>query len=230
MKYITTTVAFFLFIISAVQAQNEAELVKSVKAKLDKVQNYQASGKMHVDVSFIKAPPSAVTVYYKKPDQFKIIKKNGVSILPKGGVSVNINSLLFASDYTVVPAGTATVQGTPTKVVKLLPLDESSDIVLTTLYIDEKNTVIKKANVTTKESGTYGMDLSFGKYIAWGLPDKVVFSFNTKDYKLPKGVTFEYDKGDSKKQPSVQNKKGKVELTYSNYIINKGVDSKVFAK
>src|SRR6478609_1566723 len=103
-------------------AQPEAELVKKVKAKLDKVTDYQASGKMSIDVSFIKAPPSAVTVFYKKPDKFKLIKKNGVSILPKSGVNANVNALLLTSNYTVVPAGSATLQGISTKVVKLLPL------------------------------------------------------------------------------------------------------------
>ena len=63
----------------------------------------------------------------------------------------------------------------------------------------------------------------------WGLPDKVIFSFNTKDYKLPKGITFEYEKGDDKKkQEALKNKKGKVEITYSGYTINKGVDDKIF--
>ena len=61
------------------------------------------------------------------------------------------------------------------------------------------------------------------------LPDKVIFSFNTKDYKLPKGVTFDYDDG-AKKKPgdNLKNKKGKVEITYSEYLINKGVDDAIF--
>jgi hypothetical protein len=66
------------------------------------------------------------------------------------------------------------------------------------------------------------MEMQFGKYAEWGLPDKVIFSFNTKDYKLPKGITLEYDDG-SKKQGLPKNKKGKVEISYSSYVINKGV-------
>lgn len=31
--------------------------------------------------------------------------------------------------------------------------------------------------------------MSYGAFGQYGLPDKVVFSFNTKDYKLPKGIT-----------------------------------------
>ncbi len=34
-----------------------------------------------------------------------------------------------------------------------------------------------------------------------GLPDQIIFSFNTQDFKLPKGVTFDYDDGTAKKKP-----------------------------
>jgi outer membrane lipoprotein-sorting protein len=225
---------YFIFLFSIFAnllfAQDENGLIKAVKTKLNKVADYQANGRMSVDVSFINAPASNVMVYYKKPDQFKINKEGGISILPKGGVSVNINSLLTGDDYAVVPAGSAIIKGITTKVIKLLPLAETSDVVLTTLYIDEKSLLIRKATVTTKESGSYEMELDFGRYAAWGLPDKVVFLFNTKDYKLPKGLTFEYENGNTKKEKTIKNKKGRVEVIYTNYIINKGISDKVFAE
>ena len=217
-----------LMVSNYLYAQDEIELVKKVKAKLDKVNDYTAEGKMRIDVSFIDAPDSKVMVYYKKPDKFKVKKNGGISILPKGGVSINLGTLLGNENYDIVPGKDFKLNGTNTKVVKLLPQNENSDVVLTTLYIEEKNLVVRRATVTTKESGTYEINLNYGKYLDWGLPDKVVFSFNTKDYKLPKGLTFEYEKGDNKKAEALKNKKGKVEITYSGYTINKGVDDKVF--
>jgi len=183
---------------------------------------------MKIDVSFIDAPDSKVTIYYKRPNKFKVRKSGGISILPKGGISVNAGTLLGNTNYDVVPGQDTKLSGTDVKVVRLLPRDENSDVVLTTLYIEEKNLVIRKATVTTRESGTYEIELSYGKYLDWGLPDKVMFSFNTKDYKLPKGITFEYEKGDKKKEDTLKNKKGKVEIIYSSYSINKGIDDKVF--
>lgn len=209
-------------------AQQAADLVNKVKAKLDKVNDYTAQGKMKIDVSFIDAPESKVTVYYKKPNRFKVKKNGGISILPKGGVSVNIGTLLSGEQYDVIAGKDVKLNGIETKVVKLLPQNESSDMVLTTLYIEEKTLVVRRATVTTKESGTYEIDLNYSKYMDWGLPDKLVFSFNTKDYKLPKGLTFEYEKGDKKKAETLKNKKGKVEISYSTYAINKGVDDKNF--
>ncbi|MBX9781862.1 MAG: hypothetical protein K2X48_01080 [Chitinophagaceae bacterium] len=203
-----------------------AELVKKVKAKLDKVNDYVATGKMKTDVVFIKAPISNIKAYYKKPNKFQVKRDGGLSLLPKGGVSINISSLLLTDDYTAINAGNGTIDNLPVRIIKLLPLTETSEVVLTTLYIDEKALLIRKASTTTKDNGTYDMQLSFGKYADWGLPDKVIFSFNTKDYKLPKGVTLEYDDG-SKKPELPKNKKGKVEITYSAYVINKGVSDEM---
>ena len=52
-----------------VNAQTEEALLKKVKARLDKVTDYEASGKMKLDVSFINAPESKVTIYFKKAEQ-----------------------------------------------------------------------------------------------------------------------------------------------------------------
>ena len=221
--------AGLLVLTSTVFAQNEEALLQKVKSRMNKVTDYEAAGKMKLDVSFINAAESNVTIYFKKPNKFKVKKAGGISILPKGGVSVNMASLLPVGAYQTVPAGRAVVGGKQTTLVKLIPTEESSDVVLSTLYIDERDEVIRKAVVTTKESGTYDVQMAYGKYVAWGLPDKVVFSFNTNDYKLPKGITFEYEKGgDKKPEENTKNKKGMITISYENYKINKGVDDKNF--
>jgi outer membrane lipoprotein-sorting protein len=211
-------------------AQDMNALVKRVKTKLDLVNDYEADGNMKTDVSFIKAPIGKVKVYFKKPNYFRLKKNGGISLLPKGGVSVNMSSLIATNDFVAIAAGESMVNGTNTKVVKLLPSNDNSDIVLTTLYIDEANLLVKKAITTTKENGTYEMEMRYGAFAQYGLPEKVIFSFNTKDYKLPKGVTLEFD--DNEKPISdaqkMKNRKGRVEITYSNYSINKGVSDSMF--
>jgi outer membrane lipoprotein-sorting protein len=211
-------------------SQDMTALVMKVKTKLDQVNDYEADGKMKTDVAFIKAPVGKVKVFYKKPNKFRLKKDGGISLLPKGGVSVNMNSIFTTSDFVALAAGEAMVGGTKTKVVKLLPSNENSDIVLTTMYIDEANLLVKKAITTTKENGTYEIEMIYGQFAQYGLPDKVVFAFNTKDYKLPKGITLEFD--DNEKQltdaEKIKNKKGRVEITYTNYVINKGIADSVF--
>jgi hypothetical protein len=203
-------------------AQDAKELLQKIQKKMDQVKDYVATGTMKTDVVFIKAPISKIKALYVQPDRFEIQRDGGVSLLPKGGVSVNLRSLVLTNNFTIVDAGTAVYEKTPVRVLKLLPLDEKSDIVLSTLYIDEKQLVIRKSFTTTQQNGTYEMEMIYLKNIQWGLPDKVVFSFNTKDYKLPKGITLEYDDG-SKKNTLPKNKKGRVEIVYNDYQINKGL-------
>jgi hypothetical protein len=214
--------SYLLLPASYSSAQTAADLVKKVRAKMDKVNDYVATGKMKTDVVFIKAPIANIKSYFKKPNRFKIKRDGGISLLPKGGVSVNVSSLLLTDEYTAIDAGQTILNKIPVRIIKLLPLNDNSDVVLTTMYIDEANLLIRKSSTTTKDNGTFDMEMQFGKYAEWGLPDKVIFSFNTKDYKLPKGITLEYDDG-SKKQEFPKNKKGKVEISYSSYVINKGV-------
>ena len=210
--------------------QDMTPLVMKVKAKLDQVNDYEADGRMKTDVAFIKAPIGKVKIFYKKPNKFRLKKEGGISLLPKGGVSVNMNSIFSITDFVALAAGEAIIGGAKTKIVKLLPSNENSDVVLTTLYIDETNFLVKKAVTNTKENGTYEIEMSYGQFAQYGLPDKVVFGFNTKDYKLPKGITLEFD--DEEKPVSeavkIKNKKGRVEIVYTNYIINKGISDTVF--
>lgn len=215
---------------TGVQAQDMTALVTKVKAKLDQVNDYEAEGNMKTDVSFIKAPIGKVKVYFKKPNKFRLKKEGGISLLPKGGVSVNMSTIITTSDFVALAAGEAVIDGFKTKIVKLLPTNEASEIVITTLYIDEPNLLVRKAITTTKENGTYEMQMSYGAFANFGLPQKVVFSFNTKDYKLPKGITLEFDDNEKplSEAQKLKNKKGRVEITYSNYVVNKGIADSFF--
>lgn len=134
---------FFCFIFSATinsgNAQDAAVLAQKVKAKLATVNDYQANGIMKTDVSFMKVPQSDVMVYYKKPNKFRIKKQDGITVTPKGGVSINLNSVIAGDNYAAVNAGTGTINGTAVTIIKLLPLDENSEVVVSTLYIDEKS-------------------------------------------------------------------------------------------
>lgn len=230
-KFFDVSVLAFavLFFSGSVKAQTAEELIAKVKAKLEKVNDYQANGKMKTNVIFIKAPIANVKVYYKKPNKLRINNEGGISFIPKGSMNINLNNIFVnTTGFDIIDIGKE--EKTNLRIIKLLPKDENSDVVLSTVYIDETQSLIKKAKTTTRENGTYELEMSYGKYADFGLADKVIFSFNTKDYKLPKGITFDYDDG-SKKQENpdkLKNKKGKVEIVYSAYVINKGVSDTVF--
>lgn len=227
-------VLFFLMYIVSIPnnlfSQNSNALLDRVRNKLSLVNNYEANAIMKTDVSFLKVPQANVKVYFKKPDKIKIKNEKGISFVPKGAVTINLNSIVSGNDFTVIDAGISNVNGMAVKVLKLLPGNEADNIILSTIYVDEKNAVIIKAITTTKDNGTYELDMKYGRFITYGLPDEVVFIFNTKDYKMPKGLTFDYDDASAQKNIDDKNKDkhGKIEIDYSSYIINKGVSDEIF--
>jgi outer membrane lipoprotein-sorting protein len=226
----TLLVFILLFTVQHTFAQTADEIVAKLKAKLVSVKDYEAVGKLKTDVAFLKIPISAVRIFYKYPDLFRIKKDGGISVLPKGGIKVNMSATIADGNYTALLAGRIKWKDQDLAMVKLIPNDMNSDVVLTTLYVDDKAMLIRKSITSTKENGTYEMEMDYGKYAKWGLPDKAIMIFNTKDYKLPKGITFEYDAGVGNKQksPKPLSNKGRIEIIYQSYEVNKGLKPEVF--
>lgn len=220
-------ILFLLLFSRCAYTQSAEGLLQQVRQKLELVNDYEAKGKLRTNLLFIKAPIVSVQIFYKKPNKFKIINENGFSFIPKSMVNLNLNKFFSSvGDYELLDGGIEA--GTNLRVIKLLPIDENSEWVLSVLFINEKNKLVYKIRNTTRESGTYELQLTYGNFIEFGLPDKIAFSFNTKAYKLPKGMTWDYDIGNDKVKNSGVPKKGNVEILFSTYKINKGIADAVF--
>jgi outer membrane lipoprotein-sorting protein len=219
----------FYFLLLNARTQDPALLIKQIQVRLEKINDYEADARFKTEISFLKVPDAAVKIYYKKPDKIKIKNQNGISLVPKETVSISLYSLVN-SHYKALDAGSDMIQGIPVRIIKLLPSDENGELVLATLYIDTRRLLVLKAKTTTRENGTNELELYYGNFLQTGLPDKIVFSFNTQDFKLPKGVTFDYDDGTAKKKAAEtgKNQRGKIEITYLNYSINKGLADSLF--
>jgi outer membrane lipoprotein-sorting protein len=228
MKKLTVFIVGLLLIQFSVNAQSNA-LIERVTKKLNLVNDYVATGIMKTDVAFIKASLGKVKVYFKKPNLLKVKKEGGISLLPKGGVSVTINSLLNNKQYIAIESGVQVYKGKSLQAIKLIPTDDKLDWVISTLWIDPVDALVYKTFTTTKENGTYEITMEYGEYANFGLPSKVIFGFNTKDYKLPNGITLEFGDDDpAAKQKVLKQKKGTIEITYASYVINQGVSNSMF--
>jgi outer membrane lipoprotein-sorting protein len=210
-------------------AQDPVEIVREIRTKLDKINDYEADARFKTEISFLKVPDADVKIYYKKPDKIKIKNQNGISLVPKETTSISLYGLVN-SPFQALDAGSDQVQGIPVRLIKLLPTDENAELVLATLYVDTRRMLVLKAKTTTRENGTNEVELFYGKFLSLNLPDKIIFSFNTQDFKLPKGVTFDYDDGSAKKKApeTTGNQRGKIEISYTSYRVNKGLSDELF--
>jgi outer membrane lipoprotein-sorting protein len=221
---------FFYTQASATEAE---QLFKEMRQKLNGVNDYVADVKMKIDVSFMRIPPLNGKLYFKAPDKMRLDRKGGISILPKNGMNMTLNNLIPSDNVAVIDAGYATLGDKKVHIIKLVPENDERGIILTKVWVDEERMLALRTETTTRDNGTINMDLEFGKYASVGLPDKVTFLIDVKDYKLPKGVTMDYDGNADvpvNKKAVGKPKKGKIEITYLSYSINKGIPDAVFTK
>lgn len=208
------------------------ELYQKMKAKLALVTDYSADVKMKINISYMRVPTLTGKLYYKAPNKMKLDRRGGIAIMPKKGVSFNINSVVPEDDATVIDAGYDEVDGRKLHVIKIIPNNDEGDVILTKIWVDEARLLALKSETTTRENGTVKMELAFDAYEKLALPDKVIFYLDEQEYKLPKGMTMDYEVPDIansvKNAKGGKRKKGKIEITYLRYEVNKGLKDSLF--
>jgi len=209
------------------QSKDPDLLLKKVKEEFSKVKNYQVDVNIKVDVDFIKVPETKAKIYFKQPDKIHF-DAEGFAMLPKEGINFSPLSFL-KKNYTSIYEKEENIDGNPVSVIKVIPSSEKGDIVLTTLWIDQVENIIRKVESTTKSNGTFTIELKYedGKREFY-LPKAIIFSFNIDKMNLPKA--FNSDTETETKKNLGKTTTGKVFITYSNYIINKGIPDNMFEK
>jgi len=74
-------IALFSFLLMSIGSTTEHQdvnaIIQQVKAKIELVNDYEATGKMKTNVSFLKVPEADVKIYFKKPNKLKIKNEKG---------------------------------------------------------------------------------------------------------------------------------------------------------
>jgi outer membrane lipoprotein-sorting protein len=223
-------ILFCFFTVIQARAGDATELFYSLRAKVLAVKDYTADVKMKIDVTYMRVPQLKGTLYFKSPDKMRLERHGGLSIFPKKNINLTLGNLIPAGKVVVLDVGYTTKDGKKLRILKVIPEDEQSNIVLTKLWVDEDQMLVRRTETTTRNDGTVIMDLEFGNYIPYALPDKVTIFMDVKDYKLPKGVAMDYN---NEVQPDAKIKndkgtKGTIQITYLKYIINSGLSDGIF--
>lgn len=220
---------FFISIqIGFSQSKNPDEIINSVIANFNKVNDYQVDVNIKVDVELIKVPETKAKIYFKQPDKVHL-KAEGFAMLPKNGMEFSPSSLI-KKDYTAIYEQDVDLNGHKTSIVKVIPLGDQGEVILSTYWIDQKKQVIRKVESTTKTNGTFTIDFTFDDKIKYPLPSKIIFSFNMDKMNLPATITGETnnEEPDNKNKNMGSTTKGQVIVNYSNYVVNKGVPDSIF--
>ncbi len=225
-------VALLLLFNVHIHAQDNAtQLFYALRTKVLAVHDYIADVNMKINVTYMRLPDLKGKLYFKYPDKIRFERTGGISILPKKNMNIAMSSLVPQGKVVVIDAGYDTLAHKRVHVLKVVPDDENSNIILARLWIDEQNLVALRTETTTKD-GTARMELSYGAYIKYALPDKVILYLDVKDYKMPKGVTMDYDDNETnaviKNKSNKKTTKGTIHISYLKYTINAGVKDNFF--
>ncbi len=220
----------FLMIIFSIgefspQSKDPDEILEGVKAAFKKIVDYEVDIRVKIDVDFLKVPDSEAKLYFKQPNKIHVESKK-FALLPRQGLDFSPLGLLSVK-YTALYEQEDTIRNIPTSVVKIIPLGNDGDIILSTFWVDQSRNLIIRVESTKKPTGTFTIDFTYEKYDDYyELPSKMEFTFTVDRMMFPRGMDGQSDDEDSNDKSD--SKTGKVYITYANYKVNQGLPDELF--
>jgi outer membrane lipoprotein-sorting protein len=203
-------------------------MLERVKEEFKKIENYKADITVKVDIPFIKMPERKATLYFKQPDKIHI-ESEGFAMLPKEGIKFSPISL-FETEHTSFYEREEKIGNINVAVVKVIPLNDKSDLVLSTLWIDPVKNLILKVESSRKPTGTFIIEFDYTE-IEKGhhLPETIEFTFSIDPSMFHSRKPAEMKPDENKGlDDSSKVKTGKVFIYYSNYEVNQEIPDSLF--
>lgn len=217
---------FFITIQLFPQTPDPKAVLDKIVKHFNQVKDYEVYIKVIVNVDFLKVPESNAKLFFKQPDKVRI-KSESFALLPKEGLDFSPTTIL-SKNYTAFFEKHDTYNNSKVSVIKVIPLGQTSDVILSTLWIDESKHLIRKIETTTKSSGTYMIELKYDKgEFSHILPSEMLFTFNVNQLNIPTSFTGDINNNKNKKK-SEKPVVGTVKVYYNNYLINKDLKDSIF--
>jgi outer membrane lipoprotein-sorting protein len=209
------------------QSKDPDVILNRVKEAFTIIEDYEVDVHIKIDVEFLKAPEGDAKLYFKQPDKIHV-ESEKFALLPKQGLDFSPVALLDEK-YTAIYEGDTTVNNIQTCIVKIIPIGSDSDVILSTLWIDQSRNLIMKVESSRKPTGTYTIEFTYEKYQdKYDLPSLMHFSFTVDRMGLPKGMGGQLEAENGKTKEKTGPVIGNVYLNYSNYIVNQNLPDDLF--
>ncbi len=217
LKIVLFALAGFLINFS-LRAQDADLLLKALAGNMDKISRFEADAVIKVDVDFISIKDRKMKVKFVSPDKFTF-DVEGLALLPKKGLQMDYLQIL-KTKFTAIEVGEEVIKINKTRIIKVIPEAEDSDVILAQLWIDPELSRIMRMKTYTRKSGSYVIDFEYNDNLR-PLPDITTVSFEISNMTFPtKAMNEIMTKG--LQMPDSLPKKATVTVLYSNYkIVNK---------
>jgi outer membrane lipoprotein-sorting protein len=217
---------FFSVSESSPQSKDPDEILDRVKAAFKMIEDYEVEIQIKIDVEFLKVPDSEAKLYFKQPGKIHV-ESEKFALLPRQGLDFSPLGLI-SGKYTALYEREDTIRNLPTSVIKIIPLGNDGDIILSTFWVDQTRDLIIRMESTKKPTGTFTIDFTYEKYgDNYELPSQMEFTFTVDKMMFPRGMDGQSDADDDNDNES-DSTTGKVYITYANYKVNQGLPDELF--
>lgn len=174
---------------TGLMAQDDARaLLNQLHKKQIQVQRYRADVRVEADIPMLKIPPAEARMEFVQPDQLKFDSKS-LAVLPKQGFADFGAIISDTADITALMTGEEVVDDRKCKLITILPGANMPEMVLAKLWVDAEKKLVLRSQLTYRSSGTIEVTYTYGKQAAYGLPDRLQFSMDVRNMKIPKALT-----------------------------------------
>ena len=215
--------ALMAFGISNLSAQGIDKDLLAVKARLDSIEQYQASLSLDIDASFIKMPTKYAEMNYRKREPVSFTSDDFL-LIPKRGLDVMLNQL-FEHPFITVDRGMEEKYGGIFKVLTVIPENDKTYYTIAKLFLDTANNRISAAEISTKNEGNFRMQMDY-KDSESILPDRLVIIFELQRLRIPFNFLGKDTEINRKELRASEVKEGRILLQFDDYRITRAPVSK----
>ena len=213
-------VLFFL-LTELIQAQEDAtRYLDLIEKKYSGLRDYRVDVNVHVDIETLKAPDMQARLYYKAPDKMKVESKK-VFFFPKEGGYFN-PSLFKKKDFEVRLLERLIYDDRKAVRLKLTPIDIEMYNKSFVLTLDTDRNLIREIKTLLSEGREIKAAIEYGMFNGFELPIHIDLQLDIPSDE-PSGMKEFTQFGQKGKRIT-----GKVEITYSNYKVNLGLNDEIF--
>jgi hypothetical protein len=213
---------FLSYKASAQVTEDPAVLLARVQKQYDRIDDYRVNVNVVVDMTGLSVPEMTAVLYFRKPDRMHI-ESDGFAMLPRDAVAFR-PTMFDTEQYDMVIQGTAKIHGTECVKVRLFARSDTIRLQRAMLFIDPRRDVILRADIDPGEGASAQVMLSYTRVDgSYWLPRRIDVTMESPMRFRRQGIPGKPQNGNAKDEANIT-------VTYSNYIVNKGIPDSVFEK